>query len=156
MHRRANERLPIQKPCIQFIFYDIETALASYKEKYGQYPPDLSDPAAVQRHLSRVFPDYNASTYMTDLAAVGVNVNDMTPATALTFWLGGIPDRVAVPSLPVFAGLWFLLFALLVGSAAGLWVAARRGEVAQIAVVAPFCRHGTEQGVVLSLAGEGE
>jgi hypothetical protein len=41
--------------------------------------------------------------------------------------LGGIPEGMIVPSLPIFAVLWLLLFGLLVASAFGLWLAAHRG-----------------------------
>ena len=77
----------------------MENALVAYNEKYGAYPPDFTDAAAVQRHLARCFPRYDASSWETDLEdaflAAGydaANIPTPTPATALVFWLGGLPD----------------------------------------------------------------
>ena len=56
-------------------------ALNAYKERFGEYPPDGGDPAAVTRHLARAFPESK------DAPPIAVN-----PSTALAFWLGGVPE----------------------------------------------------------------
>jgi prepilin-type N-terminal cleavage/methylation domain-containing protein len=60
---------------------DIETALAACKEKFGDYPPDGTDPAAVTAFVKRAFPNSRSNA-----------VPAMDPSTALVFWLGGRYD----------------------------------------------------------------
>jgi len=62
----------------------LDLALKAYKQKFGDYPPDFTDPDAVKRHLARAFPLCPASNYPTEIFN-----ND--PSTALAFWLGGMP-----------------------------------------------------------------
>jgi hypothetical protein len=82
----------------------LEAALQSYKEKFGEYPPDfagasVTGPAqdAVTRHLAKAFPRY-AGNWQNDInsvltATTGLaNSTQLTPQTALMFWLGGIID----------------------------------------------------------------
>jgi len=64
---------------------ELDLALQAYREKFGEYPPDGTDPAAVKRHLRRAFPRYNG-----DLPEKYAKLD---PATALVFWLGGIKDE---------------------------------------------------------------
>jgi len=81
----------------------LDTALRAYKEKYGSYPPDFADigttagQARVVRHLRKAFPRYQLgttpwATFTGHLGACGITVGNLTPATALPFWLGGIPQ----------------------------------------------------------------
>jgi hypothetical protein len=58
-----------------------DQALNAYKEKFGEFPPDGGDPAAVTRHLARLFPQSK------DAPPIAIN-----PSTALAFWLGGVPE----------------------------------------------------------------
>ena len=77
----------------------LEMALEAYKQKFGEYPPDLTDLAALDRHLKRAFPRYpgNAATFLNSVAAAyGINSPDLTklgPASALVIFLGGIPEQ---------------------------------------------------------------
>ena len=64
---------------------ELDLALKAYKERFGEYPPDGTDPAAVQRHLRRAFPRYTG-----DLPEQYAKLD---PATALVFWLSGIKDE---------------------------------------------------------------
>jgi hypothetical protein len=59
----------------------LDVALHAYQERFGEFPPDGSDPAAVTRHLARVFPKSK------DRLPIAIN-----PSTALAFWLGGVPE----------------------------------------------------------------
>ncbi len=59
----------------------LDQALEAYKERFGEYPPDGGDPAAVTRHLARAFP------HSKDAPPITVD-----PSTALVFWLGGVPE----------------------------------------------------------------
>lgn len=68
----------------------IEGAVQAFKEKYRGYPPDFTDPAAVKLFLARAYPRYTGD-YVADLKAAGVDVSKMDPASALVFWLGGMP-----------------------------------------------------------------
>ena len=88
----------------------LEMALNAYKEKYGDYPPDFaidaSNPdntkAIVLGHLRIAFGNYIPSgtttaakwdSFRADvLAGCGFDVDELTPAEAMVFWLGGMPD----------------------------------------------------------------
>lgn len=89
----------------------LETALQAYKEKFGEYPPDFAglhsgDPdianaerMAVLRHLAKAFPRYQPANFAAFLSDAGfTSENQLTPQTALVFWLGGIRDTNGVPS----------------------------------------------------------
>jgi prepilin-type N-terminal cleavage/methylation domain-containing protein len=61
----------------------LSAALEEYKNTFGEYPPDFSDPDAVADHISNIFPDYT-----------GAGPPDMAlqdQSSALVFWLGGMP-----------------------------------------------------------------
>lgn len=65
-------------------------AMETFKSEYGDYPPDCSDTAEVNKFLSRMFPRRNPTN---DPLPSG-----LTPATALSFWLGGFS---ADPTKPI-------------------------------------------------------
>ncbi|MGD0517378.1 MAG: prepilin-type N-terminal cleavage/methylation domain-containing protein [Thermoguttaceae bacterium] len=81
----------------------ISLALEQYKQQFGEYPPDFSDLSVtgknlILRHIARAFPHYTVSTWnnlqsevLTNSNSL-TNLNNMTPAMALVFWLGGMPD----------------------------------------------------------------
>jgi len=94
----------------------VEGALERYKQKYGEYPPDFSDEAAVMRHVRKRWPKWqngpkNIVEFCTMInnATTVPNKYDFTPPPtvindcedkcnaahvgALAFWLGGIPDN---------------------------------------------------------------
>ena len=101
----------------------LQTALEVYRDKYGDYPPDffgtqdgippvVQTPAraAVLRHIRRAFPKYQPGANLAtpppqpwerlrqDLANGGIDLNQLNPATALAFWLGGLPDTTGTSS----------------------------------------------------------
>ena len=89
----------------------LDMACQMYKEKFGEYPPDFSDVTApgqaiIMRHLAKAFPRYQAgftqgggptndwTGFRADVLAgtsSKIDINNLTPASALTFWLGGVP-----------------------------------------------------------------
>ncbi len=77
----------------------LQMACEAYQEKYGEYPPDLTDLVALDRHLKRAFPRYtgNATTFLNSVAAAyGINSPDLSklgPASALVIFLGGVPEQ---------------------------------------------------------------
>jgi len=99
---------------------DLQQALEAYKIKYGEYPPDFASfipmgslpPAAriaVVRHLRNAFPryledrpvDYDGSAldawsrFEADLRNnYGLDATKFDAATALVFWLGGLPEQL--------------------------------------------------------------
>jgi general secretion pathway protein G len=99
-------------------------ALETYRGQFSDYPPDFafsrtSAPTtaiqtlargAVVQHLSRMFPRYviqgtNASQQWNNLRTqvsnyTGLDINYLDPATALVFWLGGIPEINTSTRLP--------------------------------------------------------
>jgi type II secretory pathway pseudopilin PulG len=98
----------------------LSQALNNYKTQFGEYPPDFSDvtsangQAIIMSHIAKAFPRFTVTWYgspktshpltWTDLQQEIlansnnlINLNNMTPATALAFWLGGIPDAQGKP-----------------------------------------------------------
>jgi len=65
----------------------IRAALEDYKRVIGEYPPDFTDEAAVTAHIRRAFPNYDGN-WQTDLGGV---LGTKDQASALVFWLGGMP-----------------------------------------------------------------
>jgi len=91
----------------------IEMACQAYKEKFGEYPPDFAGvnrtddggakaKSAVIRHLARAFPRYNPGGWTTLRQHVAtewkINIDNLSPAGALTFWLGGKPVWIENPT----------------------------------------------------------
>ncbi len=60
----------------------LDLAVKAFKEKFGDYPPDFHDSAAVTRFMRKAFP--NAASYP-DLT----NTAKYNPFSALGFWLAG-------------------------------------------------------------------
>jgi prepilin-type N-terminal cleavage/methylation domain-containing protein len=83
---------------------NLDQQLKAYREKFGEYPPDFTDLAAVARHLSVAFPNFrprSGGNSLTMLEFVQQNFSDQSkfnPSTALVFWLGGQRDVDAFPS----------------------------------------------------------
>jgi type II secretory pathway pseudopilin PulG len=109
---RAVRRAKIAK--INTEIQQLSMALEQYKQKFGEYPPDFSGDltstnvqAAILRHISHAFPRFTSTwiggtSYPVDWTHLQqeilansnnlVDLSKMTPASALVFWLGGIPD----------------------------------------------------------------
>lgn len=89
----------------------LEASLMQYKNEYGEFPPDFwglngSEGAAAQtkaeqdlrRHLRKRWPKYApgadpVTQFAADLTAVGLDPTKLDPASALVFWLGGLPEE---------------------------------------------------------------
>ncbi|HPZ82566.1 MAG TPA: prepilin-type N-terminal cleavage/methylation domain-containing protein, partial [Thermogutta sp.] len=99
----------------------MEAALMEYKNQFGEFPPDFwglhsSDPVVVTqakqevlRHLRRRWPRYQLritveptdtpdkiidkqfKAFADDVRALGIDPERFDAATALVFWLGGLP-----------------------------------------------------------------
>jgi prepilin-type N-terminal cleavage/methylation domain-containing protein len=70
----------------------LETAVQQYQEKYGDYPPDFSDWAVVERHYRKIFPRISSDlvllkTLLTD--SNGYNPTIMDRGEVLAWALGG-------------------------------------------------------------------
>ncbi|MDO5309074.1 MAG: prepilin-type N-terminal cleavage/methylation domain-containing protein [Planctomycetia bacterium] len=101
----------------------LSMALDEYKNRYGEYPPDLSDSDAVTRHLRKRWPRYRVdydtfinhvtlgcdlssqqwgkSDTLTSIDEVGSGKHEWqikSYVSSLIFWLGGLPDENGVPS----------------------------------------------------------
>lgn len=66
----------------------LEQAVENYMQKYGDYPPDGSDPTVVVRHMRKLFPRIE----QTEMNLVQSLVATMDPAEALVFFLGGFSN----------------------------------------------------------------
>jgi len=64
----------------------IEQALALFKEKYGDYPPDCTNEQEVARFIAATWPRYTGDWK----TAIGWTNLQNDPAAALVFWLGGM------------------------------------------------------------------
>ncbi len=102
----------------------LSIALDEYKNRFGEYPPDLSDDVAVMRHIKKRWPRYNVPDYATfvDHIKMGCKLSSSRYASdadypanpldcngehvwdirrnisSLVFWLGGLPNADGVPS----------------------------------------------------------
>lgn len=89
----------------------LEAALMEYKNQFGEFPPDFSglnssdkliQEKAMQdlrRHLRKRWPRYAAGAdpvtqFGNDLQSLGIDPTKLDPASALVFWLGGLPEEV--------------------------------------------------------------
>jgi prepilin-type N-terminal cleavage/methylation domain-containing protein len=75
----------------------IDGALEMYRTEIGDYPPDFTDIPAVNRHLKKRFPSYGGANPYAQLRAdletnYGIN-GTLDPASAILFWLGGLPEQ---------------------------------------------------------------
>jgi len=106
---RAARRAAIKADITQ-----VEAALEQYKNKYGEYPPDFSDPNAVMRHVRKRWPRCNISepVFFQNVVNAGWKVVEVDNngdvefddghvipdedgvghLGAITFWLGGLPE----------------------------------------------------------------
>jgi prepilin-type N-terminal cleavage/methylation domain-containing protein len=97
---------------------ELERACQAYKERFGEYPPDLLDAspqsqAIVLRHLAKAFPRYKPGVlgggsgwpgFKADvLAGWGIDFDSNQPVSmhAIPFWLGGQPLWTGGTSPPV-------------------------------------------------------
>lgn len=101
----------------------LSIALDEYKNRFGEYPPDFSDPEAVMRHVHKRWPRYSCNSYADFLEDIRLGCllssqdwrkdDDANSSngfrgshwwsirshiSALVFWLGGLPDKNGVPS----------------------------------------------------------
>ncbi len=81
----------------------LSQAVEEYKLKYGDYPPDFSNPAAVNRHFKKAFPKIaqmqlnllaNAMARYTPAGDLAQGIDE---AEALVFCLGGFSDDPKYP-----------------------------------------------------------
>lgn len=82
-------------------------SVESYKQQYGDYPPDFSDANVVARHLRKAFPrhrDGTTNTAMTlpnglDAINGGTRFDpaNLDPSEALVFWLGMLKNDPRLP-----------------------------------------------------------
>jgi prepilin-type N-terminal cleavage/methylation domain-containing protein len=105
IHARAS----VKVSAVRMEISQIQKALEAYKLKYGDYPPDFTDQTAVVRHLQNAFPRYFETLpagaqwgqFVTDIkTAYGIDPSTFDPATALVFWLGGLPATVPAAGQP--------------------------------------------------------
>lgn len=117
----VSARRSVRNSVVSSEMAQLSIALDSYKNKYGEYPPDLSDEAAVMRHVKKRWPRYNVADYATFMEHVryGCKLSSGTytdPVTdlsqlngthvwqleryvsSLVFWLGGLPNKDGIPS----------------------------------------------------------
>jgi len=76
----------------------LDTAMKQYKNTYGSFPPNFSDPAAVVRHLKKAFPRIAGSELaLVDSNPDGASLFELNPAEAIPFWLGGFSNDPEFP-----------------------------------------------------------
>lgn len=87
----------------------LSMALEKYKNDVGEYPPDFTDIDAVTRHMrlrwprceyanffEELFQEQNEEAVARAVDNFGWDIRNCGPASALVFWLGGIPDSTGV------------------------------------------------------------
>lgn len=79
----------------------LSMAIEKYKSDVGEYPPDFTDLNAVTRHVRKRWPRCDYADNFISLAiennVFSWDVSTCGPASALVFWLGGIPDANGKP-----------------------------------------------------------
>ncbi len=84
----------------------IDAAMKHYKNTYGSFPPNFSDPAAVVRHLKKAFPRISSSELdharrLSGFAPLSGTLpalpSPLYGAEALVFWLGGFSNDPEFP-----------------------------------------------------------
>lgn len=80
---------------------NMEKGIEAYKQQFGDYPPNFDNAALLQRHLAKR--QRISSTQVTALTSfvVGGSDEDMSPAEALVFWLGGQSSNGGLRNNPV-------------------------------------------------------
>jgi hypothetical protein len=68
----------------------VAQALEVYRQQFGDYPPDSADEKAVKRHFAIAFPRYPGG--------LPEKYAKLDPASALVFWLGGMPGKDGKPN----------------------------------------------------------
>ena len=106
-------RTAARRAAIKMEIEQLQMAVQEYKNKYGEYPPDFTGidstdvavvtvaKAAVNRHLRKRFPRYDYSAFADPFMQMtrhlrdnyDLNVMEFDAATALAFWLGGLPEN---------------------------------------------------------------
>ncbi|MDO4585919.1 MAG: type II secretion system protein [Planctomycetia bacterium] len=95
-------RQSVKSSLISTEMSQLSMALDAYKNKFGEYPPDFSDQAAVEKHLRKRWPRYNGSEDYPD-PVIDFNVrirtawnllpdSDLSYISSLVIWLGGLPS----------------------------------------------------------------
>lgn len=115
----VSARRSVRNSVVSTMQAQLSMALDEYKNRYGEYPPDLSDTVAVERHIKKRWPRYNVDvdtfrmhirygcrlssgseespTSLDDLN--GEHVWNVGPhISSLVFWLGGLPNADGIPS----------------------------------------------------------
>jgi len=86
----------------------LESALMEYKNQFGEFPPDFTGPnreQQIERHIRRRWPRFQIDQDLLDepyplyktlrrrlLYNYHINLDLLTPDSALVFWLGGLPE----------------------------------------------------------------
>lgn len=111
-------RQSVKSSLISTEMSQLSMALDAYKNKFGEYPPDFSDQAAVAKHLKKRWPRYNGSADYPDpvidfnarireaWGILGTSSDpsnifaDLSYLNSLVIWLGGLPpiDDPEAPS----------------------------------------------------------
>ena len=79
----------------------LDQAAQKYQQKYGDYPPDGSNKAVLERHMRKLFPRMSSpdNTLLTKLTQLKGEFSPvaMDRAEALVFFLGGFSEDIAHP-----------------------------------------------------------
>ncbi len=116
----VSARRSVRNSVVSTMQAQLSMALDEYKNRYGEYPPDLSDDVAVMRHIKKRWPRYNVTDiaqffehiqYGCRLSSGSVefptSVDDLNGEhvwdvrrhiSSLVFWLGGLPNANGIPS----------------------------------------------------------
>lgn len=64
-------------------------AAEEFRMRFGEYPPDASDPEGTKRLISQAFPRYHGG--------LPARYSRLDAASSLVFWLGGVTDEHGIP-----------------------------------------------------------
>jgi prepilin-type N-terminal cleavage/methylation domain-containing protein len=74
-------------------------AMEAYKNKYGEYPPDFTNPLAVVAHMRKAFPRSNSAVVQAWLSNTTLTPlpGNLDPAEAIVVWLGMLKNNPRDP-----------------------------------------------------------
>lgn len=106
-------RAAARRAVIRAEINQLEMALEKYKLEYGEYPPDFTNHDLVISHIRKRFPRYNVTDWTTfrssvlsattTSGSVALDVDNLGPRSALTFWLGGLADTTGSATMTGFS-----------------------------------------------------
>src|SRR5688572_6155428 len=80
----------------------LNSAIESYKQDKGDYPPNFRDAAVLSRHIRKCYPKIDNQYFNEFIAYLNVAGNGIDEGESLVFWLAGTDNDPRYPFLSVY------------------------------------------------------